>query len=112
MPDFVVTDAVGKVLEMRRDKPQVCYIIRFFVIISYSTFLPISLFIQRNPPDLMQFMIDAEAQDHHGPLEIATDDDDEAKKAAEESVEIELSETEKKQHSGELAKRKLTTDVR
>lgn len=60
----------------------------------------------------MQLMIDAEASDDHGPLEIAMDDDgDQASDLSKESVDINLSETERSRHAAELAKRKLTTEV-
>eukprot|EP00914_Ancora_sagittata_P021356 GHVO01042169.1.p1 GENE.GHVO01042169.1~~GHVO01042169.1.p1 ORF type:complete len:188 (+),score=20.76 GHVO01042169.1:628-1191(+) len=83
---FDIIGTVGKVAEMRRKQPQ------------------------RNPPDLMQLMIDAEATDNNGPLEIYLDDED-GTKAHEESVDIKLSEAERKRHAGELAKKKLTTEV-
>ncbi|ELU14194.1 hypothetical protein CAPTEDRAFT_220559 [Capitella teleta] len=76
LPDWQIIEAVGKVLEMRREQPQ------------------------RNPPDLMQLMIDAEASDDHGPLEIAW-----TTTAIRRVTEIERS-----RHAAELAKKKLTTD--
>eukprot|EP00914_Ancora_sagittata_P021358 GHVO01042172.1.p1 GENE.GHVO01042172.1~~GHVO01042172.1.p1 ORF type:complete len:479 (+),score=43.05 GHVO01042172.1:1546-2982(+) len=83
--DFMLIESVGKVLEMRRKEPQ------------------------RNPPDLMQLMIDAEVTNHNGPLEISMDDEHSSEERK-ESVDIEMSEIERKKHAGELAKTKLTTE--
>ncbi|ELU12160.1 hypothetical protein CAPTEDRAFT_123301 [Capitella teleta] len=87
LPEIELLAVMEKILKMRREQPQ------------------------RNPPDLMQLMIDAEASDDHGPLEIAMDDDgDQASDLSKESVDINLSETERSRHAAELAKRKLTTE--
>lgn len=70
---------------------------------------------QRNPPDLMQLMIDAEATNHHGSLEIFADDDDDdddyAKASPDESIDIQISEADRERHAEELGKKKLTADV-
>eukprot|EP00914_Ancora_sagittata_P021355 GHVO01042165.1.p2 GENE.GHVO01042165.1~~GHVO01042165.1.p2 ORF type:complete len:110 (+),score=16.99 GHVO01042165.1:886-1215(+) len=99
---------VGNVVEMRRKQPQVSKAHSMHVHLRdiHCVFFA----HQRNPPDLMQLMIDAEATDNNGPLEISLDDED-GTKVHEESVDIKLSEAERKRHAGELAKKKLTTEV-
>ncbi|ELT90964.1 hypothetical protein CAPTEDRAFT_154438 [Capitella teleta] len=89
VPRFQILESMGKVLEMRKIQPQ------------------------RNPPDLMQLMIDAEATNHHGSLEIFADDDDDddcAKASPDESIDIQISEADRERHAEELGKKKLTAD--
>jgi hypothetical protein len=69
------------------------------------------LLFKRDPPDLMQLMIDAEADNNrHGSLEISVDEDKEVM-TQNESANIELRESVRRQLAEELSRNKLTAEV-